>query len=418
LEHSLMLRTIVQSAVTGVVLWGFLNALGLFALSRRRRLTPTASADLRLWFVVPALDEARVIKPTVEHLLGLDCEGVVVVDDASSDRTAGEVRALGDPRVVLVSRRLPEARLGKGAALNSAYRYLRDEAGLAGRQDVVLCVVDADGRIEPGALEEAAIRFADHQVGACQISVRIRNRRASLWTRMQHFEFVAFTALYQRGRERTGAVGLGGNGQFARLVALESLGDEPWSSCLVEDMDLGIRLLLAGWRNRYISTSHVTQQGLPDLRRLVRQRTRWFQGTLQCLRHVPAIVASPRLPLRTRMDLAGSLLTPTFLLLASPLILLGWIWLIAAVSFGGASAAMTPATLFSSYVIAFLPALLLAYAFWLDEPDATLPEAVIAGHAFVLYGYLWLLAGWKAVARQLLKRKTWAKTARLVEAAA
>ena len=50
-------------------------------------------------------------------------------------------------------------------------------------------------------------------------------------------EFVVFTEIFQRARQRVGSVGLGGNGQFARLTALMSLGDAPWTKCLTEDLD-------------------------------------------------------------------------------------------------------------------------------------------------------------------------------------
>ena len=65
---------------------------------------------------------------------------------------------------------------------------------------------------------------------------------------------MTFTEIFQRGRQRVGSVGLGGNGQFTRLTALQSLATAPWTDCLTEDLDLGIRLLCRGWVNDFCPT--------------------------------------------------------------------------------------------------------------------------------------------------------------------
>ena len=109
---------------------------------------------------------------------------------------------------------------------------------------------------------------------------------------MQDMEFVIYTEVFQRGRRHLGSVGLGGNGQFVRLSALRSLGPAPWTRSLTEDLDLGVRLLAAGWRNEYCRTAAVHQQGVVEVKRLIRQRARWFQGNLQSWRLIPLVLRS------------------------------------------------------------------------------------------------------------------------------
>ena len=157
---------------------------------------------------------------------------------------------------------------------------------------MIVAVLDADGRLAPNALIEVAPFFADPAVGGVQIGVRMYNAKEKLLARMQDFEFVTFTEVFQRARQRIGSVGLGGNGQFNRLSALRSLGSAPWTKCLTEDLDLGIQLLTRGWLNCYCPTTHVSQQAVVQFRRLVRQRSRWYQGNLQCWRRIPEIVRS------------------------------------------------------------------------------------------------------------------------------
>jgi 1,2-diacylglycerol 3-beta-glucosyltransferase len=406
---------VLETVAAGIVLWSLISALGLFALARKKRLVPDAPEGLRYVFFIPALNEGKVIGATVRHLLPFDPHAIVVIDDGSDDDTAARATETGDARVVLLRRCAPDARKGKGAALNHAFRWLCASKLVDGidPDNVIVSVFDADGRLRPGALADIGAYFGDAQTGACQIAVRIRNRAATYWTRMQHFEFVSFTTLYQRGRERTGAVGLGGNGQFARLSALRTLGADPWTDCLVEDMDLGLRLQLAGWRNRYVPTSWVSQQAVPDIGRLLRQRTRWFQGTLQCLKHLPAVVTS-ELPLRTRVDLVSVLIGPCILLLASPLIVVGWFSLLRSVV-TGSDARLIAAQALVCYCVAIFPALLLAFGYWLEEPSTTFFDAIVAAHKFIAYGYVWFVAGWRALFRQILRRNGWAKTARVAE---
>jgi len=73
-----------------------------------------------------------------------------------------------------------------------------------------MVVVDADGRLDPTALDQVLPVFDDRRIGGVQIGVRINNRRASLLARMQDIEFVLYTNIFLRGRRHLGSVGLGG----------------------------------------------------------------------------------------------------------------------------------------------------------------------------------------------------------------
>src|SRR5207302_2563851 len=253
-------------------------------------------ADYHVYYLVPCLNEALVIGATVERLLTDGSNGrVVVIDDGSDDDTDGAakhaaVSVAASHRLRVVRRRRPEARQGKGAALNAAYPLIIRDVKRRNLDParVVVAVMDADGRLSPGGAQAALPLFADPRIGAVQLIVRIRNR-TKLICKFQDVEFWTISAISQFARSLTGTVSLGGNGQFTRLSALESLVDEPWSRSLTEDLDLGLRLAAAGWRTTTTTRAYVDQQGVESYSRLMRQRTRWYQGHLSSIRRLPEL---------------------------------------------------------------------------------------------------------------------------------
>jgi 1,2-diacylglycerol 3-beta-glucosyltransferase len=372
-------------------------------------------------FLMPCLNEELVIARSLQRLLSMPAGNfaVMVIDDGSDDGTAAAVSGVADERVWLLSRKLPNARQGKGEALNDAIAHLVNSGRLAGRDpgSVIIAVVDADGHLDPHALADVTEFFADQAVGAVQIGVRISNRDRSMLARMQDMEFVIYTEVFQRGRRHLGSVGLGGNGQFVRLSALRSLGPAPWTRSLTEDLDLGVRLAAAGWRNEYCRTAAVHQQGVVEVRRLIRQRARWFQGNLQSWRLIPLVLRS--MPGRNGADLLFLLSSPALVLIASLL----------TVSFAVvlANCAVLVASdhdpfgwwVAVTYTLILGPALAYAGVYWRQERAAglRLAKAFWLAHLYVGYSMIWYASGWRAAVRAVRGRTGWAKTDRVAETA-
>ena len=381
---------------------------------------PRADNGFFFVFMMPCLNEEKVILNSLQRLLSIpgDDFGVLVIDDGSDDRTVDVLSGVLGERVWLLSRKPPHARQGKGEALNAGVRYLIDSGHLAGRDpaNVIVVVVDADGRLDPQSIEEVRPYFADPSIGAVQIGVRINNREQSRLARMQDMEFVIYTEVFQRGRRHLGSVGLGGNGQFMRLSAMLSLGPSPWTRSLTDDLDLGVRLTAAGWRNEYCPTVAVHQQGVVELRRLIRQRSRWFQGHLQSWKLIPLVLR--RVPGRARADLLYHLSSPAVLLIAS---LLSASFLLSLAD-GVARAAQGRNPLgwwvASTYALTFGPAVAFSFAYWLRERGngVGLLRTSVFAHMYVGYCTMWYASGWWAVARTLRGRTGWAKTDRVTEA--
>jgi glycosyltransferase involved in cell wall biosynthesis len=140
------------------------------------------AADFDWHFFIPCRDEAAVIETTITRARGdFPNAHVWVIDDDSDDDTSAIARrdAAIDPFVHVVQRRRPDARTGKGDALNAAYRALNAWLPAdADRTNIIVNVVDADGDVAANALDvvSAADVFGDNTIGAAQIGVWMKNR--------------------------------------------------------------------------------------------------------------------------------------------------------------------------------------------------------------------------------------------------
>lgn len=412
---------VAAGAALAMVLLVLAYTFLLVVLSRtRRRPLPGPGAvdpNLQVIILMPCLNEAKVIRASVNRLLSIPDRGlhVIVIDDGSDDGTTGALAGLRDRRLHVLRRRLPNARKGKGEALNDALERVRRASARLPASQVVVGIIDADGRLDPWAVERVRAVFSDPQVGALQLGVRINNRFRSLLARMQDMEFVIFTSVFQEGRRYLGSVGMGGNAQFTRLSTLNALGPRPWTRSLTEDFDLGLRLNTTAWRNEYDGAAAVHQQGVTSLKRLVRQRTRWFQGNLQASNLLTRIARTGRG--LSRLDSIWQVLTPYTLLAGTFLVLSFFLSLVEA---GVAAVRGEPqswAWLLGAYLLAAGPALVFGVIYWKVEraEGLRLWRSLLYAHLFVVYGLMPCVIGWRALGRVLVGRTGWAKTAREAE---
>lgn len=381
--------------------------------ARGAPLAARGAADEFVWvFLVPALDEELTIADSVTRLLELPVASkhVVVIDDGSSDSTQAILAGLAQPGLHILRREPPAARLGKAAALNHAYRALGGLLGTVDRGRVIVTIVDADGRLSAEAPRFAAAQFADPFVGGVQSLVRIYNR-GRLLTWCQDVEFSVYGHLFQAGRNGWGTAGMGGNGQFNRLASLDGIAgaEGPWRDRLTEDQDVGLRLIVAGWGGRQDLRATVEQQGLSSLRRLFRQRVRWSQGNLQAVGLSGAIMRAP-LSFGVRLEQVAYLLMPLWqavigasFVTAVVLAVLG----VAPFWDGGPGWALL---LF--YLLGFGGAILGCVASRVSEGPLGWLRGFLVANVYALYTWLLWPVLVRAILRQVVRRRDWAKTAR------
>jgi cellulose synthase/poly-beta-1,6-N-acetylglucosamine synthase-like glycosyltransferase len=102
---------------------------------------------------------------------------------------------------------------------------------------------------------------------------------------------------------------------------LEALGG--WDpDVLAEDTDLTFRVVLAGYKVRYVNEAECYEEAVENWHAYWRQRTRWAKGHMQCfLKHIGSLLKSSNLSFKQRVD--GLLLLSVYFI--PLLVLLSWI---------------------------------------------------------------------------------------------
>jgi len=163
-------------AVVGYAYFGYPVLLLLLARVVPRRAVPAVPSPWPMISItVPAYNEERAIGATLDRLLELDYPAdrrqILVVSDASSDRTDEIVRGYQDRGVELL--RMP-SRGGKTAAENAARPLLRGD---------IVVNTDASVRIARDALKPLVTQFGDPTVGVASgrdVSVARMDETANL----------------------------------------------------------------------------------------------------------------------------------------------------------------------------------------------------------------------------------------------
>ncbi|MBJ7347631.1 MAG: glycosyltransferase, partial [Thermoleophilaceae bacterium] len=280
---SLAVATFLEAMLIPIAILALLRSLllVLFASrhsSRMRRAEPLAGYVQPVSILVPAYNEAVGIERSVISLAGSDYPEfeVIVIDDGSTDDTAGIVERLGLERVSVIR----QANAGKPAALN---------AGLAAARYETIVTVDGDTMFERDTLNNLVQPFGDPSVGAASGNAKVGNRRGMLG-RWQHIEYVIGFNLDRRLYDVLECMPTipGAIGAFRRSVLMDVGAFS--ADTLAEDTDITLAIGRAGWRVPYVEGARAWTEAPSSLNALWFQRYRWSYGTMQAVwKHKAAV---------------------------------------------------------------------------------------------------------------------------------
>lgn len=309
-EFLLTLATFGVALPAGVLLVEVISSLGRSS----RRHDVSASRRPPVTVVVPAHDEEAGIRNTLDsvNLQRRPDDRLLVVADNCSDRTAEIARKAG---AEVVERHDPANR-SKGYALRFAFDSLRES-----RPEIVV-VVDADCRVEAGALDLLATAAAESG-RPCQGSYLIEAPEGGdPFSSISQLAVLLKNHVRPLGLLRLGLpCQLGGSGMAFPWAIIERI--QPDATSVVEDMQMGVDLARVGLAPRFVPDARITGVLPTSHSAAIEQRRRWEHGHLYTL-----IVEGPRLLVRGLMGggrdcvaLALDLMVPPLSFLAGATVL-------------------------------------------------------------------------------------------------
>jgi len=257
------------------------------------RETPTVAFHIPVRDEPPLLLE-RALASIRRLMYPRDKIKVVVVCDDEDPRPMEVVcdRARKDLEVVLVHRREPKG--FKAGALNEALKVESD----------VIVVLDVDSIPSPDFLVKALPSlYESDDVAAVVVRFEPFNAKESLVSEAVSFGWNFFTSGLFKGLQATfGSSFLVGSACIIKREALLKVGG--WDEgCLTEDVELGVRLRLRGYRVVYNDDVPVWIEHPPTYGDFKRQQKRWAYGTSQVLLKHAKAIATSSLSLAERVSL-------------------------------------------------------------------------------------------------------------------
>ena len=211
---------------------------------------------------IPCYNAAEYIEHTIQALLNQTRppDELLIIDDGSTDRTV-EVTSRYPVRVIR-----HESNRGLAAGRNTAFANARHE---------LVAAVDADVVVEPQWLESLAEAFSDDAVAGSggRLLEHYRDSPADCWRAMEMSQDL--------GEERIEIVSpmpkrLGGFGTILRKDAVERVGGYDLRfRTNFEDVDLGTRLLRAGYKLVFDPRAVARHMRRDTVSSVVRTAWRW-----------------------------------------------------------------------------------------------------------------------------------------------
>lgn len=294
--------------------------LALECLLGAKRQSPIIACETKrpcFTVLMPAHDEARGIATSIQAvMMQLQAsDTLLVVADNCSDDTAPVARAMG----AQVIERVDPSLRGKGYALEFGRAHLRGKP-----RDVVI-VLDADCIAEPEALARIATVCSAQDAVVQGAYLLVPGPDASAKIRISCFAFLIKNRVRQRALGRlAGAALLQGSGMAFPRRIFDSV--EWKADSLVEDLDMGVDLLLAGEKVVFDDSALFFSDASSDAG-TASQRRRWEHGMLSSMtRHVPALLhRALRRDRRLAWIALDLMIPPTVMLLAGSVLMLGLI---------------------------------------------------------------------------------------------
>ncbi|MBN1048855.1 glycosyltransferase [Clostridium botulinum] len=228
--------------------------------------------------MVPAHNEAIVIRKTVESLLELDYPHdryeIIIINDNSSDNSAEILQAVKenvlDRNLIVINTDNITGGKGKSNALNIGLKKSKGE---------ILAVYDADNTPDSKALKYLVqTLLEDDKLGAVIGKFRCRNKDKNLLTNFINIETLTYQWMAQAGRwEMFKLCTIPGTNFVVRRSIMEEMNG--WDTkAITEDTEVSFRIYMMGYKIKFMPLAVTYEQEPQTLNVWFKQRSRWAKG--------------------------------------------------------------------------------------------------------------------------------------------
>lgn len=321
---TIIIFTKILLVVSLITFLSYLLWFSIFYLERVKDIKCGSNEDAYdLFIMIPLLDEENTVTTYVKNMiLELNKMGdnihtnIVLINDGSTDHTLKRLHDIQksvyspNTQVYILSREYPNARNGKGNALNYGLNFINNLPSPFDSDHTIVGIVDADGFISAKHMKMVIGTFDNNRVGMVQTAVSMNLTSNNWLSKMQDMEFLGANSFMQESRNKIGQAIASGNGQFTTLRMADEV---RWGNSLLKDFEFTVRGLLKGYRTIFLSEAIVYQEAVRTLRPLWKQRIRWCQGSMQCwLKYSYKILKSPIIKKSIKTDMLLFLSMPFF----------------------------------------------------------------------------------------------------------
>ncbi len=219
--------------------------------------------------IVPAYNEEKTIKGTINSLLALDYPknllDIIIVNDGSTDNTKKIIEKYKNKQITIIS----QGNQGKGCALNN---------GLKKAKGTYIACLDADSFVEKDTLKLMLPRFSDPGVSAVCPLMKVKNP-GNMLEKAQWLEYILY-AFIKMIMEKIHSINVTpGPFTIYRRKDILALGSFDENS-IVEDQEIAYRLQSAHHKIAQSPEGNVYTVVPKTIKELYTQRKRWYKGTL------------------------------------------------------------------------------------------------------------------------------------------
>lgn len=236
---------------------------------------PKTKKEYKVSFIVPAYNEEKSIKETIEHIFNIGYEHlleIIVVNDCSTDNTRKIVESLLKkyPKLKLINNK---KNLGNAAAAQNV--------GLQHAKGELIAVVDGDSFPGKFSINKMVGFFDDENVGAVTCPVLARNQN-TFWEKLQAIEYQAIS-FARKLLEYVNAIYVTpGPLALYRKKALDDINGFDENN-MTQDIEATWHLAYKNWDRKMCLDTYVTSVVPNKLKAWWKQRRRWNVGGLQCI---------------------------------------------------------------------------------------------------------------------------------------